>query len=592
MRLSSILETLRETFSTTELMEYVTEISKFHRIQGSSELEKASEYIYAFLKRNSAFEVRVHEFDYSKPHGLHLPIAGWDLEECLVEITKPFHAKLVSSMESKLCAVAHSPSGSVEGEVVYIGSGLDLDSSTIDKLKNKIVLSYGTPYIVYTSLANADVSGFLFYRMNAPENAVPYLSLFLTPEDATKYTAPAASIPRDVANRIRLLLEKGERVVVRIDMKSRNRATAKIRVIEAVLQQSEKENEGELHVYAHYCHPKGEVNDNVSGTAVVLEIASAIDRGIARNVLKISSRKRFVLTLFPEYYGSLPYLTKKSEEGARIEFGVNLDMVGEKQELTKSTLNLILPPRFLSSDLYESLLLKTLLAVISHGNKSFNSVTRINRYRFDVLPYEGGSDHDIYLQFSIPSVVINQWPDIFYHSGEDNIAKFDVEIARDVGVAVGAFSIAALNLEVLELNVEALSKLYKEFKNGYLAVKQCFERSSLYSTSSVESAYKDSKKYRYVGPKGVLSLRYIAKNLTRRDFNEFMKIVEDDFTNFVVLRYIPLLLSQRSLTVQEIVDSIFHEYCRVVEKDVVFKALEYLARLGLVQEVTTESLAF
>ena len=439
---------------------------------------------------------------------------------------------------------------------------------------------------VYTSLANADVSGFLFYRMNAPENAVPYLSLFLTPEDAAKYTAPAASIPRDAANRIRLLLEKGERVVVRIDIKSRNRATAKIRVIEAVLQQSEKEKEGELHVYAHYCHPKGEVNDNVSGTAVVLEIASAIDRGIARNVLKLPSRKRLVLILFPEYYGSLPYLTKKSEEGTRIEFGVNLDMVGEKQELTKSTLNLILPPRFLSSDLYESLLLKTLLAVISHGNKSFNSVARINRYRFDVLPYEGGSDHDIYLQFSIPSVMINQWPDIFYHSGEDSIAKFDVEIARDVGVAVGAFSIAALNLEVLELNVKALSKLYKEFKNGYLAVKQCFERGSLYSTISVESAYKDSKKYRYAGPKGVLSLRYIAKNLTRHDFNEFMKFVEDDFTNFVVLRYIPLLLSQRSLTVQEIVDSIFHEYCRVVERDVVVKALEYLTRLGLVQEVT------
>ena len=587
MKISSILETLRETFSTSELAEYLTEISKFHRIQGSSELEKASEHIYASLKRNSTFDVHMYEFDYSKVYGLHLPVIGWDLEMCQIEMVKPFHMRLASSIESRLCAVAHSPPGLVEGEVIYIGKGIDLEPSTLDKLKNKIVLSYGAPYIVYTNTANAGASGFLFYRMNFPENAIPYLSLFLTPEDIAKYTAPAAAISRNAANRILSLLERGERVVIRIDIKSRYRNTAKIRVIEAVLHQGESCDKGELHIYAHYCHPKGEINDNISGVAVVLEMASAIDRGISRNALKLSSKKCIAFVLFPEYYGSLPYLIKKSEEKAEIEFGVNLDMIGEKQEITKSTLNLILPPRFLTNELYESLLLKMLLNTISYNNKSFNGVTRINRYKFDVLPYEGGSDHDIYMQFSIPSVMINQWPDVFYHSSEDDITKFDIEIARDIGIAVGAFSIAASNPEALELDINTLMKSYREFKSSYLAIKQCFEKHGITFTTSINNIHAEDKRYRYVGPRGILSLRYLAKNLTKNDFKEFIRLIDDDFTNFIVMRYIPLILLHNTLTVTEIIDYISLEYCRIVEKDVILKALEYLTKLGLVSEAVS-----
>jgi Zn-dependent M28 family amino/carboxypeptidase len=586
MKISLALETLREVFSVAELMEYVTEVSKFHRIQGSSELEKAGELIYTFLKKSSAFEVRIHEFDYSKPYGLHLPVAGWDLEECHAEIVKPFYTKLVSSLESKHCAVAHSPPGLVEGEVVYIGKGMGLEQPALDKLRGKIVLSYGTPYIVYTALASAGVSGFLFYKASILENAVPYLSLFLTPDDATKYSVPAVAIPRNTATRILTLLEKGEKVVVRIDVKACYRATAKIKVIEALLQQSEKEAEGELHVYAHYCHPKNEVNDNVSGVATILETVSAIDRALARNALKISNKKRIAFILFPEYYGSLPYLIKKSESDSKIEFGVNLDMVGEKQELTKSTLNIILPPHFLSNNLYESLLLKILLTVISYNNKSFNSVSKINRYRFDILPYEGGSDHDIYLQFSIPSVMINQWPDIFYHSDEDNIAKFDAEIARDVGIAVGAFSIIASSHEALGYNTETMARLYKELKSGYIAMKQCFETpQSPTSTMLKSTGLEDKERYKYTGPRGVLSLRYVIKNLAKHEFEEFAKLVEDDFINFLALRYIPLLLLHQDLTVGEIIDKVFHEYCRTVERNVILKVLGYLIKLGLVKVI-------
>jgi hypothetical protein len=584
MNIARILQAVQDTFSKQELLELVAQISRFHRIQGSSDIEKAAEYIYSTLKEASIYDVKIREYSYSKQYGIHLPVVGWDLEECYVEMVRPLHIRLASSIESKMCAVTHSPSGSVEAEVVYIGRGLDLDKEAINKVKGKIVLSYGTPYLVYNTLANADVAGFLFYRPNAPENALPYFGLFLTPEEAEKSKAPAATIPRSSANRIISLLERGEKVVVRIDVKARYRNDAKMKVVEASTQYSEKENvEGEVHIFAHYCHPQGEVNDNVSGTATVIEVARALDRAVSRNIISIGNRKKVVFVVFPEYYGSLPYLIDKVQlEKSKIEFGVNLDMVGEKQEFTRSTLNIILPPRILAHDMYEALLFKLILTTLSSDAKSFNGVSRILRYRLDVLPYDGGSDHDIYLQFAVPSVMLNQWPDIFYHTSEDNIDKFDPDIAKAIGVAVGSFAIISMQKDKLDLDVDTLTRRYHEFREGYIQLKNCHINEASETRVALP---KNEKRYRYVGPKGVLSLRHLIKLLPPQDFKELLKLIDEDFKNFLALRFIPLLLMHRALTASEIAAEIQREYCKAVEYSFIDKVLETLTKLGLVETV-------
>jgi hypothetical protein len=77
----------------------------------------------------------------------------------------------------------------------------------------------------------------------------------------------------------------------------------------------------------------------------------------------------------------------------------------------------------------------------------------------------------------------------------------------------------------------------------------------------------------------------VIKNLAKHEFEEFAKLVEDDFINFLALRYIPLLLLHQDLTVGEIIDKVFHEYCRTVERNVILKVLGYLIKLGLVKVI-------
>ncbi|MDK6029094.1 DUF4910 domain-containing protein [Ignisphaera sp. 4213-co] len=582
MKISNIFSQFYENFSANELIEYVVTLAKFHRIQGSKDLENSAKYIYNILKHTQSFNVKTYEFSYKDSYGLHDPVVGWNLESCEVEILKPIHMTIASSIHSKNCAVAHSPPGSVEGEVIYVGSGVEIESLKSDELRNKIVLSHGNPYIVYKTLVKTGAIGFMFYKTNVDDNAIPYLSLFLTPSEADEYAAPAVSIPRKVANRILRFIERGDKVVVRIDVKANYSLNANIVTVEASLD--DRDSNDEVHLFAHYCHPSYEINDNVSGSATLLELVLTIDRLVSKGFLKPSSKKKLVFVWFPEYYGSLPYLMNKViDKATNIVFGINLDMIGEKQDITKSTLNLVLPPSFISNPLYEALLIKILINALSTNNPSFNGVANITKYRFDILPYEGGSDHDIYLQFSIPSVMLNQWPDIFYHTNLDDIHKFDPEMAKLVGVSIGVFSYIVLTENALHINPQLLVNEYRSFRHGYKTLKLCDMEYEASTTIYAE-------KYRYKGPKGVLSLRYIVRRMPQHRLKELLNIVEKEFNSFLLTRYIPLLLMNNALSLEEIRRGIWNEYCINVNTDTLRKLIHYLTELNLIEVISSENL--
>lgn len=586
MKVSDMASKLAENFSIVELKEYVTALAKFHRIQGSSELEYAAQYIYDVLKHLNAFDVKKYVFSYKEVYGLHDPVVGWNLVKCEAEILKPEQMVISSSLHTKHCAVAHSPPGSVEGEVIYVDRGDYRYSLRVaDNVKNKIVLSHGNPYIVYTRFSKAGAAGFLFYREGIADSATPYLSLFLTPAEASEYTAPAVAIPRRMANRIISYLRRGEKVIVKIDVEAKFTSDANIAVVEASLNNTDYTDE--VHLFAHYCHPSHEINDNVSGAATLLETAQAIDRLVSKGFIKFVAKKKISFIWFPEYYGTLPFLMKRViDEKKDISFGVNLDMIGEKQEITKSTLNLVLPPSFISNPIYESLITKILINVLSTDNTSFNKVANIVKYRVDVLPYEGGSDHDIYLQFSIPSVMLNQWPDIYYHTNEDDIHKFDFEIAKAVSTAMGVFSWAVLSdlPNRIRDSLAPLLSAYNSFRNGYLKLKLCEIHDDKHF-EDVEGG--QTEKYTYVGSRGVLSLRYIARRVPSEKLEEILKIAENDFTQFLLTRYIPLLLMREPHSLNEIRKSILNEYCREVDPKILAKILDILKELGLVKSSNT-----
>ncbi|MEM0371135.1 MAG: DUF4910 domain-containing protein [Ignisphaera sp.] len=570
VNISNIYNSLESFYSKQELLWMISSISRFHRIQGSSELEKAVDYIAENLLDLENFEIKTYRFSYGERYGIHYDIVGWDVEDGFVSIVKPKHKILSRFLSSKTAVVAHSPKGDVEAEVVYVADGLDINRYR--DVDDKIVLSYGSPYIVYRTGCRFGASGFIFFKKDAYEEAVPYIGLFLSREDTKTCKAPAVSISRHAAIHIINSIEKGHKVVARIYVESSFRAEAYIPVLELSLGDGERE----IHAYAHICHPAGTVNDNVSGVVALIELAKAIDKALNKDRISYPRYRKIMFVLFPEYYGPLPYLLEKTKF-SDIEFSINLDMIGERQWITNSTLHFISPPTILSNKLYEGLILKLLNYSLCKVS-TFSSSIKTLSYRFDVVPYDSGSDHDVYLQFQIPSVMINQWPDTYYHTDMDTIDKFDPEITSYISIAIGvAIYTQSLN-QLSESTKKDIEDMYTHIIEGYRELRKEKEDTIFKKAEDIE----DTAIYRYVAPKGIISVRHLYNYIGFEDVLNIMSDLENKFMYHLFSRYIPLILLVRPMNIYEIARHIEQDYGKSIAFKDIKKILNYLYRMGII----------
>ncbi|MCD6428506.1 MAG: M28 family peptidase [Desulfurococcales archaeon] len=343
-----------------------------------------------------------------------------------MELVKPFRKMLSSFTNASTTVVAHSPPGEFEGKVVYVS-----DEGRVPDSIDGIVLTRDTSIDMYVKVAKAGAQAVIYFRTEGDPSGIPYLGLFPSRRDLPNMKIPAVAISRSDAEEIIRYIEDGEDVVVKGFVKSGyTDEPPPARVIEVKVGEGSKE----VHVVAHYCHPAGTVNDNVSGSAGLLEATLALGKAVRDGVVKLNSLGLGISAVWvPEYYGSFPFVLKKLEEGIEVAGAINLDMIGEKQLLTNSTLQLVRAPIKLISDL-EALTYYNLVSAIPSA-PSFSSPSRLPKVRFAVVNYEVGSDHDVYVVLGKPALMINQWPDKYYHSNLDRIDKFSPELASSISLA-------------------------------------------------------------------------------------------------------------------------------------------------------------
>jgi hypothetical protein len=162
---------------------------------------------------------------------------------------------------------------------------------------------------------------------------------------------------------------------------------------------------------AHLCHPRPGANDNASGAALLAELV---------RVFRTVPLEREVIALWmPEFYGTITWFADQKPD---LACAINLDMVGEDQAQTGSTLEVTATPWSLPS------FLPDLMAV--------NLTT--HDFRLTLTGFTGGSDHAILNDASIhvPALLVNQWPDRYYHSSDDTPDKSSVQSFEWVGRGV------------------------------------------------------------------------------------------------------------------------------------------------------------
>ncbi|MEO3993099.1 MAG: DUF4910 domain-containing protein [Desulfurococcaceae archaeon TW002] len=411
MSVSSLLKDVKSDARPYELIELVMRLSSYHRIQGSRELIEASDFIRASLEESGS-DVSVEVFNYANPPKWLSPLVGWDLINGEVRITYP-EKGILSSVKKAFTAVAgHSPPGEFSGRVSYAESE-DLIPDDVE-----VLLTSNRSLDMYFKAVEKGAKAVLIYRKDAPLRSIPYIGLFPTPDETYKMRAPVLCIPRRSAEKMKTLLNRGEKVVVEGFVKSVYSDPREFRVVTAEFGDSEKE----IHITAHYCHPKGTVNDNVSGAATLLYVAKLLSKQLSKTACCLQGIKvRFVWV--PEHYGSLALVRKLLEENIEILGTLNLDMIGEKQKLTNSVLNFIRSPVLLLN-MFEAHAFRNFSVSLGTGWGLATSSTRKSLLRFELKPYEAGSDHDAYVVFGIPAVSLTNWPDKFYHTNLDSIDKF------------------------------------------------------------------------------------------------------------------------------------------------------------------------
>ena len=402
---------LAEKFNPQNVIDNIAHLGRFHRIQGSKELAEAANFVFQTMRDmgiDTHFFVEYYDGE-SVAGNMNIPIA-WEVEYGKVETEK----RIITTEETKLVVMTHSPPGRARGEVIPIKSEEDWE-----KVKGKIVLVRENWRENYRRACKKGAKGYIAYRKGL-KNAVPYIGLFLTRKDLEWAKIPAVAISESLAMELIRKTENGEKFSVRLEVKSKIKEKEILPIIYATIGKPPY-----ILFSAHICHPRPGANDNASGSAMLIELARVL-----RDLHNENFRFGFAFLWVPEHIGTSVFI----EKHAILDnyYGViNLDMVAGNKIL------------FIRTPLSRFSLLSPVLELFL---KLKNSETQdfamdIPRLPLSATPYSVGSDHDIFNFFGVPAVMMITWPYPYYHSSEDSVDKLNKESIEIIGKAVLASSL-------------------------------------------------------------------------------------------------------------------------------------------------------
>jgi len=434
---------------------YVSHISGFHRIQGSPMFREALEWVRREADRIGLDDLTIESFPADGEHRYwtYYSPPGWRVRSAELRMTEPEErllARFDNTPQSLHTFSNGTPPEGVTAELVDVGCGLTSEDYEGKDVEGKIVLASGRgehvhgPAVVQRGAAGVITDSVIEMPRVRESVDVPdahgYQGIWPKARDIPR-TRFGFSITKRDGNNLRRLLSEGRTVKLwaKVDAEL---FPSTLDLLTGVIRGSQRPEE-EVLLMAHLCHPKPSANDNASGSACLLEVARALCALVKSGKIRRPVRSiRFMW--MPETSGSVAYLSSHEDARSRILAGINLDMVGEDQELCKSTLNIDSTPDSLPSYLNDFI-----HSVLEQSTDEFDKNTLFGRsttFRFALTRFSGGSDHTEFNEagVGIPCVMLLQWPDMYYHTSMDTIDKVSEDSLSRVAwtVATSAVTLA------------------------------------------------------------------------------------------------------------------------------------------------------
>jgi hypothetical protein len=388
-----------------------------------------------------------------------------------------------------LCINSFStPAGGVEAPIIDVGQGAEADFANLDvkgavvlgdastgRLWQAAVVRRGAIGVISPSMADYVRPGSTPADAARPKSEWNVLQWGSVPFDETRKAFGFKATPK-VAARIRERLKAGP-ARVKVEVVSAF-TPGPYRTLAVEIPGAVKPEERILLV-AHIQEPGA--NDNSSGCATLVELARAINEAVRSG--KLPKPGRTLTFLWGDEMGaSRQWMTDHPAEAKLVRYMFSLDMTGEDPVKTGGPFLIEKMPdpsavwsrpsdphtewgggQYKADALKGSLLNDVFLAICQRHAKGTTWVVQTN-------PYEGGSDHSIFLRQGVPAVLAWHFPDWFYHTSLDRPDKTSPAEMKHSGVSVAAT--ALLLASATDTDARAVVALIEAAATGRLALEQ------------------------------------------------------------------------------------------------------------------------
>ncbi len=418
---------------------------------------KAAEYAGTFAEAQYVLD-RLNEYGLADAAILRYPGGEtWDGVKGELWEVKPGRQKIASYTDLTAMLASGSSPADVTAELVWVGDGEPRDFEGLE-VKDKILVTSGSASTVHNvGCLNKGAAGVISFASPRPlfdPLIIPWGGLY-TRGGAAKF---AFCLPPREGVLLRDRLKHGEKITVRAVVESRTEK-AELQDIVASIPGTDA-NAQEVIVTAHIFegYSMFGANDNSSGSAAILEAARTLQRLVAEG--RLPKPRRTIRFLWaPEFSGTIPYVKAEAERMKRTLCDINLDMVGDR--LAPSLAFFTVMRTTYGNPHYINDVMENYYRYVGEATRSYvtNGMSGVMNRRivaptgseepmyYYVGTHFGSSDHEVFNDWGVgvPGVVMNTWPDQWYHTSEDRPDKLDpTQMKRAVIItAAAAYTIAA-----------------------------------------------------------------------------------------------------------------------------------------------------
>lgn len=446
----------------------VSYYSRFWRIAGAPDFDRCLDYTLDHLK-TAGFSAQDSSLRYwIDEEPLATPV--WIPSGASLQLEKPERRTLHTYAGTPVLLCRNSFPVNVSAEVVFAGDGGDDADYAGKDVRGKIVLGRAAPEPLYLKAVVEHGALGILSAYIADYNR-PDLFPDAIRDGEIPYDAQRRSFGMMVSSRtIDLLagfIRSGKPVKVAVEVQAAFQFGVR-RTLGAEIRGATRPGE-RIVLAGHLDHYKPGANDNASGAAAVLEIARTMASLIRQGALPRPARTLTFLWV-DEYNGTTLWMGQHPDDVQTVIAALVLDMVGERTTVTGGPFRVERMPDPSAiwtrpPDEHTAWGARKVNRQMVRGHFLNDFYLHICRqYAVDVgwtvadNPWEGGSDHDLFLDRGIPAVLSWHFPDYFYHTNLDAPDKVDpVELKHVATVAMtAAITLASASETTAFRTVEAV----------------------------------------------------------------------------------------------------------------------------------------